>query len=433
MQYSVTSMRAVPEGYAWSRFGQPEYTDWLDESLSWKQTCYVGDWSFLWQHRITGPDALRLLSDFTVNSMASFVIGQSKHAIHTDDNGKVIHEGVLTRFGEDEFMVHGRGGFWLKFNAERGDYRAEVTRDDWFVLQVSGPESIKVLRKLDSSNRLLAAKYMHIVPINVAGHDIHALRQGMSGELGFELQGPVEWKAEVYAAILEAGEEFGIRRMGGRVAPINHLEAGYPTIATDYIPAIFANSEYLDYFMASMPPFALPAHIAGSFRGQRIEEYYRSPIELGWGRIVNGDHEFPGRAVLLAEKENPRRVLRTLVWNSDDVADVLASLVRDERHYTFMELPRDQRGFMWADRVERDGRLVGVATSRGFSYWFRKTLSLATIDVEAAEIGTHLEVVWGNPGDPEKRIRAHVDVAPFKPPRSRDDLVMAAGLSADLR
>ena len=51
-------------------------------------------------------------------------------------------------------MVHGRGGFWLKFNAERGNYRAEVTRDDWFVLQVSGPESIKVLRKLDRSDAL---------------------------------------------------------------------------------------------------------------------------------------------------------------------------------------------------------------------------------------------------------------------------------------
>ncbi|RPH65364.1 MAG: hypothetical protein EHM83_06555 [Burkholderiales bacterium] len=22
-----------------------EYTDWVDESLSWKQTCYIGDWS----------------------------------------------------------------------------------------------------------------------------------------------------------------------------------------------------------------------------------------------------------------------------------------------------------------------------------------------------------------------------------------------------
>jgi len=429
MDYTVDSMRKSPEGYAWSRFGQPEYTDWLDESLSWKQTCYVGDWSFLWQHRITGPDALKLLSDFTVNTMSTFAIGQSKHAIHTDDAGRVIHEGVLTRFAEEDFVVHGRGGFWLKFNADRGGYRADVTREDWFVLQVSGPESIRVLQKLDPTDALLSTKYMHVTPITVAGHRIHALRQGMSGELGFELQGPVEFKAEVYAAILEAGAEFGIRRMGGRVAPINHLEAGYPTIATDYIPAIFGNPEYLEYFMSSMPPFALPAHIAGSFRGERVEDYYRSPVELGWGRVVNGDHEFPGRAALLAERENPRRVLRTLVWDSGGVADVLASLVRDESHYTFMELPRDQRGFMWADRVERDGRLVGVATSRGYSYWFRKTLSLATIDVADAEIGTEVDVIWGNPGDPEKRIRARVDVAPFKPPHSRDDLTQAIGTS----
>ena len=105
MDYSVSTMRRAPEGYAWTRFGQPGYTDWLDESLSWKQTCYIGDWSFLWQHRFTGPDVLAMLGEITVNSFATFDIGQSKHAIHTDRNGKVIHEGVLTRFGPEEFML----------------------------------------------------------------------------------------------------------------------------------------------------------------------------------------------------------------------------------------------------------------------------------------------------------------------------------------
>lgn len=45
--------------------------------------------------------------------------------------------------------------------------------------------------------------------------------------------------------------------MGARVAMINHLEAAYPAIATDHIPAIFD------------------------------DEYYRSPVELGWARTVN--------------------------------------------------------------------------------------------------------------------------------------------------
>jgi vanillate/3-O-methylgallate O-demethylase len=425
MTYSVESMRTPPPVYAWSRFGQPEYTDWLDESLSWKNTCYIGDWSFLWQHRFRGPDVLRLFGDFSVNSFEVFHHSQSKHVIHTDAGGKVIHEGILTRFGDDDFVLHGRGGFWMSHQLERGDYAATVEREDWFIYQVSGPTATKVLEKLTDTSGLLTTQYMHIAPITIAGHPIWALRQGMAGEIGFELQGPAEVGPEVYEAVLAAGQEFGIRRMGGRVAMINHLEACFPTIATDYIPAIFEPelADYLDFFTSSMPANAQPAYLAGSFAGARISDYYRSPVELGWGRNIRFDHDFLGRAALEAEKAEPRRVIRTLEWNSDDVTDVFASLFdRDRPNSTYMEMPRDQRGFMWADRVQRDGQLVGVATSRGFSYSFRRMLSLATIDVAAAEIGTQLEVVWGNPGDPEKIVRATVAPAPYKQDASRGDL-----------
>jgi hypothetical protein len=47
-------------------------------------------------------------------------------------------------------------------------------------------------------------------------------------------------------------------------------------------------------------------------------------------------------------------------------------------------------------------------------------LSLATIDADAAELGGTAEIVWGNPGDPEKIIRARIAPAPYKPrPRAR--------------
>lgn len=92
-RFSVDGMRTPPRVYAWSRFGEPEYTTWLDEELSWKETCYIGDWSFLWQHHFRGPDVLRLFSDIMVNTYKTFSVGQSKHAIHTNRDGKVIHEG----------------------------------------------------------------------------------------------------------------------------------------------------------------------------------------------------------------------------------------------------------------------------------------------------------------------------------------------------
>ena len=43
---NVEDLRKTPEGYFTTRWGLPEYTDWIDESMSWKTTCSIGDWSF---------------------------------------------------------------------------------------------------------------------------------------------------------------------------------------------------------------------------------------------------------------------------------------------------------------------------------------------------------------------------------------------------
>jgi vanillate/3-O-methylgallate O-demethylase len=419
----LAAMRRTPEGYYNVRFGKPEYTDWLDESMSWKHACYIGDWSFLWERRFRGPDALKLFEDFSVNSFASFAIDQSKHVIHTNVDGKVIHEGILTRLGEEEFMLFGRGGFWLDYQLRHGGYDAESEPDDWFNFQVSGPNSIHVLERL-AGPTVRDVKFMHNGHIEIAGHQVLALRQGMAGEIGFELQGPNEHAQDVYDAVLQAGQEFGMRRLGARVSQVNHLEACFPTIVADYLPAIFGDelTDYLAEFRAAMPAFAQTFNIAGSFQADHISAWYRSPVELGWTRNIKFDHEFLGREALEGEVNEPNRMIRTLVWNGTDVTDVYASLFRDGEPFTFMDMPRDQRGFMWADQVLRDGKAVGVATSRGYSYYFRKMLSLCVIDIDHADLGTEVTVIWGNPNGPQREIRATVEAAPYKTDNRRADL-----------
>jgi len=423
----IAQMRRTPPGYFTTRWGHPEYTDWQDESMSWKDACYIGDWSFLWERRFKGRDVLKLFSDFSVNSYEKFAVNQSKHCIHTNKDGKVIAEGILTRLSEDEVMLFGRGTFWMDYQLRRGKYDVESRPDDWFNFQVSGPQAVHVVEKACGQN-IRDIKFMHNGHIKIAGHDVVALRQGMAGEIGYELQGATAHAAEVYDAILAAGEEFGIRRLGGRAAFINHLEACFPTIVTDYLPAIFDADmkDYLDEFRSAMPAFASTFNIAGSFESDDIRDWYRSPVELGWGKVVNFDHDFLGREALEAEKASPRRVIRTLVWNADDVVEVYASLFKQGRPFDFMEMPRDQRGFMYADKVLRDGSPVGVTTSRGYSFYFREMLSLCTIDVANAEPGTDVEVVWGNPGHPQKTIRARVAPAPYKQDNRRADVAAIA-------
>ncbi|MBX6329091.1 MAG: aminomethyl transferase family protein [Pseudolabrys sp.] len=416
-------MRATPPGYFTVRWGLPEYTDWMDESLSWKEACYIGDWSFLWERRFRGPDVLRLFSDISVNSFAKFEVGQSKHVIHCNRDGKVIHEGILSRLDHEEFMLFGRGTFWADYTLRHGRYNASSEVDDWFNFQVSGPKSIYVIEKA-SGQSLRDVRFMHFGKIRIRGHEVLALRQGMAGELGYELQGPKAYAQDVYEAILEAGREFGIRRLGGRTVFINHLEACFPTIITDYLPAIFGDDmrEYLTEFRAAMPAYAVTFNIAGSFEADDISAWYRSPVELGWAKNVKFDHDFVGRKALEEEVAKPKRTMRTLIWNEEDVIDVYASLFRGGEPYDFMDMPRDQRGFMWADKVMKEGKLVGVATSRGYSFYFRQMLSLCVIDVEHSAPGTQVTVIWGQPGRPQKQIRATVAPAPYKQDRRRTDV-----------
>jgi glycine cleavage system aminomethyltransferase T len=152
MQIDVSRLRSTPEGYFTTRWGQPEYTDWIDETNSWKEACYIGDWSFLWERRFEGPDVLKLFSDISVNSFAKFDIGQSKHVIHCDDDGKVIHEGILSRLGAEEFMLFGRGCFWADYKLRHGNYRRART---------TGSISRSPARSRESREAVVARREVH--------------------------------------------------------------------------------------------------------------------------------------------------------------------------------------------------------------------------------------------------------------------------------
>jgi len=134
------------------------------------------------------------------------------------------------------------------------------------------------------------------------------------------------------------------------------------------------------------------------------------------------DHEFIGREALEPEIANPKRTIVTLVWDADDVADVYVSLFKKGAPYQYMEMPRNILGCLFAHAVQRDDEVVGVSTSRCYSYYFREMLSLCVLDVSLCAPGTYVTVVWGRPGLPQKHIRAVVRPAPYKRDNRRLDV-----------
>ncbi len=402
---------------------ESEFSGWQDEQMSWKTSCYVGDWSFLWDIEITGPDALRFFRETGVNSVENFAIGQAKHLVQCSSRGKVAAEGILLRLGEDRFRTQAGPAIWSGFLLSQGGYDIEWREVQTFQLQVQGPTALGVCERATGQS-LSDVKFMHFVQVQIAGHDVLALRQGMAGEIGFEFHGDVEHLEEVEAAIFAAGAEVGIRRLGRRTAMINHLEAAFPTITWNYMPDNFMpeSDGFAEFRATAFDMKGLVPAIRGSYEGESIADYCFTPYELGWGRSVKFDHEFRGKEALEAEvAEGPRRVRVTLEYDAEDVVDIYASLFTDDP-YDYLDIPHPQRWIIWTDSVEVDGVNRGVASCPGYSVYFKKVLALAFVDPALAEPGTNVDVVWGAPGNRQKRIRATVAPAPYKTDRRRDPL-----------
>jgi len=405
-------------------WGGPEYTSWQDEQMSWKTTCYVGDWSFLWDLEVSGPDALKVFRDTGVNSVENFAIGQAKHLVQCNTIGKVVAEGVVMRMAEDRFRTQSSTAFWTAFNLERGSYDARWREIKTFQLQVSGPKALAVCEKVTGES-LRDIKFMHFRRVAIAGCEAYAVRQGMAGEIGFEFHGAQADKAAVLAAILTAGEEFGIRRLGRRTAMINHLEAAFPTGLWHYLANAFTpdTEGYREFIETHFDTSGIAPTLHGSFQSEDIHEYTFSPFELGWAKCVKFDHEFVGRAALereLAEDNYRRRV--TLEYNSDDIVKIYASLFGQDEPYEYIDIPHPQRWGAWTDAVLQNDRPMGIASMPGYSYFFRRMLALAFVDKRVAQPGSQVQVLWGEPGKRQTLIRATVAPAPYKRDNRRSEL-----------
>jgi len=389
-----------------------EHSGWRAETMAWKDSCYLnGNLNPSPTFRFKGPDALRFLSENCVNGFDNFAIGGGKHAIMCMENGLLMMDGVVVRLAEDEFITYWMAPY-LPYALMKGGYDAvgEDLTGKVFLFQIAGPRSLEILEKATGED-LRDIRFMRSRESSIDGMGFRILRMGMAGTLAYELHGKADEAHRVYNALLAAGAEFGIKRLGQRAYMMNHTEDGFPQ-AYYHFPYPWAEDAGFVQFLGGRTD-QMWSDLRGSM-GQDIRLRYRNPVELGWDKMIKFDHDFVGRAALEKEVANPRRRMVTLVWNVEDILDVHASQYRPGEHYAPMDEPNQAPGTgLSADKVLKDGKFIGVSSGRAYSYNYRQMLSLCSIDTAHATIGEEVVVIWGDEGTRQKAIRATVSRFPY--------------------
>ncbi|WP_425403595.1 vanillate/3-O-methylgallate O-demethylase [Hwanghaeella sp.] len=389
----------------------PEFTNWRDEQRAWRETAVLFDQSHhMAEIMVEGSDAFDFLQGLAINSFANFDVNKAKQFVPCTHDGYVIGDVIIFRLAEQQFLLVGRAPTinWVEFHAGISGKSVTTDRDDRspsrpggkpvvrkrYRYQVQGPNAPEILERVNGGT-VPTIKFFNMGEITIAGRKVRALRHGMSGVPGLEIWGPYEEGDEIRDALLEAGKDLGLTQVGSRAYATNTLESGW---IPSPLPAIYTG-EGEKAFREWLPAASYEAtcSIGGSYVSDKIEDYYLTPWDLGYGPFVKFDHDFIGREALEELSDKPHRRKVTFEWNAEDVGKVMQSqFAPPGENYKTIDLPLSNYASSSYDAVTMGGETVGLSMFSGYSFNERAMLSLGVVDSNI-NTGDILTLIWGEP------------------------------------
>lgn len=396
-----------------------EYTGWRQEMESWHSDCYLhGGLNPTSTYVFKGPDALRFLRENSTNGYKVFGPGSSRHAVFCSEDGLLMNDGMIMCTADDEFYTTWELPYieWAILNGGY-DIKGENVTGDVFIYQLGGPRSLEVIERATGENFHDLKFTKHRVS-HIDGMEVRIIRMGMCGTLAYEVHGKFEDSLKVYDALWKAGQDYGMHKLGRHAYWNAHTEGGFPQAGIHFPYAWETNKEFFDYLQSHGGAYSCGsmAILSGSY-SNKLEDRYVNPYELGWGQMVNFNHDFVGKDALMKIRDSAHREMVTLEWDEDDISRIWKSEFQEGQPYAPMDGPEDYLawgGFEYRlDQVLSGGTCVGQSSGRIMSWHYRKMLSLASVKPEFAKEGTKVSVLWGDPGTRQIEIGATVARFPY--------------------
>ncbi len=298
------------------------------------------DVSHMGEIHVDGKDAIPFVNSLTTNDVTKLVDGQAHYSALTNENGGVIDDLLVYRFGEEKLFLVVNAGTqekdwaWISSNKGNFDINLRHASTEYCQIAIQGPKATEMLQTITGTS-LSEIKYYHFTTGKVDGVSSIISRTGYTGEDGFEVYAEASKAVQLWNKMLEIGNygsENGILPCGLAARNTLRLES------------------------------------AMSLYGHELGDDI-SPLEanLGWICKLNKE-KFTGKDALVKLKESGLK--RKLV--GFEVSD--KGIARD--------------GFS----VYVNGEKCGVVTSGSPAPFLKKNIGLAFVPTEFATIGQEIQI-----------------------------------------
>ena len=184
--------------------------------------------------QVSGPDADRLIDRLTCRDLTKCAVKQGKYMIVTAPDGGIVNDPVLLHVEQNVWwmqLADSDAGLYALGVLAASGLDAEVTLPDVHPVQVQGPMSAKTLEKLVGA-AIYDIRYYWCERLEIDGIPVVISRTGWTAVPGFEVNLLDGSRGDdLWDAIMNAGEEFGIRPIAPSEA--RRIEAGIFNYGSD--------------------------------------------------------------------------------------------------------------------------------------------------------------------------------------------------------
>src|SRR4051794_39327814 len=206
-----------------------QYSGLVDEHHTVRNAVGLFDVSHMGEIEVRGPEAINLVNYVTSNNAENLAVGQVQYSGLMYDHGGFVDDILVHKVDDDHYFI------CVNASNQEKDYdyistmnlrhaTVEFASERYAQIAVQGPKALATLQKL-TRTPLETIHYYWFLDGEVNGVPARIARTGYTGEDGFEVYVAPDFAESIWNALLDAGQEFGIKPCGLGARNTLRLEA----------------------------------------------------------------------------------------------------------------------------------------------------------------------------------------------------------------
>ncbi|MDA1028058.1 MAG: glycine cleavage system aminomethyltransferase GcvT [Bacteroidetes bacterium] len=212
-----------------------QYSGIIEEHKAVRHEAGLFDVSHMGEISVTGPNALAFIQQLITNDASTLYDGKALYSAMCNAEGGIIDDLLVYRIAENDYLLVINAGnidedwAWMQ-NNNAANAVLKNRSSDFGLLALQGPAAFDILKKAAGFDASVLKYYHFACPDATSFLGLEGVivsRTGYTGEVGVEIYCAAQDAAVVWNALMQAGQEFGLKPTGLGARDTLRLESGF--------------------------------------------------------------------------------------------------------------------------------------------------------------------------------------------------------------